>query len=371
MNIGLAKENPLRERRVVLTPGGVQTLVKAGHTVYFEKGVGDRVRFSDADYLEVGGSIVYSAEEVYGRSNLVLKITPPTVEDIEKLNAGEVILSSLNLPVAGRRVTEKLLEKRITAIGYELTEDNDGTLPVLTIMSEIAGQMVIPIAARFLESGNEGRGILLGGVAGIPPAAVVILGAGTVGQAATHAALGIGAQVIVVDKDLNRLRQCETIFQHRVTTSIANQYTIERGVQFADVLIGAVMVKGERTPLLITEEMVKTMKRGAVIIDVSIDQGGCVETSRPTTHDNPVFVKHHVIHYCVPNIAASVARSATYALTNAVLPFVQEIAQKGVTNALRSNRGLAAGVCIHNGICTNSHIAAFYQLPTKNILEAL
>ncbi len=371
MNIGIAKENPLRERRVVLTPAGVQTLVKEGHTVYFEKGAGERARFSDADYLEVGGSIVYSADELYGRSNIINKITPPTVEEIEKLNAGEVILSSLNLPVAGRRVTEKLLEKRITAIGYELIEDIDGSLPVLTSMSEIAGQMTIPIAARFLESGNEGRGILIGGAAGVPPAAVVILGAGTVGLAATHAALGMGAQVIVLDIELNRLRRFETIFQHRVTTAIADQYDIERGVQFADVLIGAVMVKGERTPHLVTEEMVKTMKRGAVIIDVSIDQGGCVETSRPTTHDNPVFVVHHVIHYCVPNIAASVARSATYALTNALLPVVQEIAQKGVTGALRDNRGLAAGVCIHNGICTNSHIATFYQLPSKNILEAL
>ncbi len=371
MNIGIAKENPRRERRVPLTPAAAQTFVRAGHTVYFEKGAGEGARFDDGDYLDVGASIVYSSEEVYGRSNLVLKISPPTVDDVDKMIPEQITMSALTLAVAGKKVVEKLLEKRITSVGIELIEAPDGSLPVLRTISEMVGQLTIPIAARYLESGNEGRGLLLGGAAGIPPAAVVILGAGVVGRAAAKAALGLGAQVIVIDKDVEQLRKTLDGCQHRVSTAIATEYNIEKGVQFADVLICAIQSKAERTPHLVTEAMVKKMKRGAVIIDVSIDQGGCVETSRPTTHQDPVFVHHHVIHYCVPNIAASVARSATFGIAVALMPFLHEITGLGITEALRTNKGLAAGVCTHRGICTNKHIASLYQLPSQPIDEVI
>ena len=367
MNIGLARENPTIERRVPLTPAAVQTFIRAGHTVYFEKGAGEGARFDDRDYLEVGANIVYSKEEVYGRSNLLLKISPPTVEDLERLNQGEIVMSALTLAVAGKRVVEELLKKEITSIGYELIEGKDGSLPVLKSISEMVGQLAIPIAARYLESSNEGRGLLLGGAAGVPPAAVVILGAGVVGSEAARIATALGAQVIVIDKDAEPLRKVLEVCDHRITTAIATEFNIDRGVQFADVLICAVMSKAERTPHLVTEQMVKKMKRGAVIVDISIDQGGCVETSRPTTHQDPVFVYNHVIHYCVPNIAASVARSATFGLAVALFPFVREITDLGITEALKRNSGLAAGVCTHKGVCTNSRIASLYQLPTQPI----
>ncbi len=367
MNIGIAKENLALERRVPFTPAAVQTFVRAGHTVYLEKGAGEGARFEDNDYIDVGAKIVYSKEEVYGRSNLLLKISPPIVEDLERLNPGEIIMSALTLAVAGKKVVEKLLEKEITSIGYELIEGTDGSLPVLRTMSEMVGQKAISIAARYLESGNDGRGILLGGAAGVPPAAVVILGAGVVGTEAARVATALGAQVIVIDRNAERLRKALEVCQHKITTAIATEYNIEHGVQFADVLICAVMSKAERTPHLVTEAMVKKMKRGAVIIDISIDQGGCVETSRPTTHKDPVFVYNHVIHYCVPNIAASIARSATFGLAVALLPFVHEITDLGISEALRNNRGLAAGVCTHKGVCTNSRIASLYQLPSQSI----
>ncbi len=369
MNIGIAKEHPDRERRVALTPAGVQLLLESGHTVYVESEAGLQARFSDENYRTVGGKIVYSTDEVYHRSDILLKVSPPREHDCERLDESQVLMTSLHLAVARKQVVEMLLDKKVTAIGYELIEDEAGGLPILHVMSEIAGQMSVYIAARCLESGHEGRGILLGGIAGIPPAAVVIVGAGVVGQAAARTALGVGAQVIVLDKDVHRLRIVETLFEKRVTTAIANTYNIAKGVKFADLLIGAVLLKGEKTPHLVTEEMVKTMKPGAVIIDISIDQGGCVETSRPTTIANPTFVQHGVIHYCVPNIAATVARTATYGLTNAILPYLLEIADNGIEYALRSNHGLARGTCVYTGICTNSAVAKVFNLSHQEVAE--
>src|SRR3989339_1141345 len=357
MRIGIPKENLKEEKRVGLAPAGVDALVRLGHTVYFEHGGGEGSQFTDEDYSKVGANIVFSAEEVFKRSELIAKVQPLNEAEAELLQEEQILFTFLHLAVAKKSILENLLKNNVTAISYELIEDSRG-LPVLHAMSEIAGPLSIQIAERYLESSSKGgRGILMGGITGVAPAAVVIIGAGVVGTSAAKAALGRGAQVIVLDRDLNRLRKIDETFQRKITTVMANSYTISRGVKFADVLIGAVLMKGEKTPHLVTEEMVKTMKEGAVIVDVSIDQGGCVETSRPTTISNPIFMMHNVIHYCVPNMPALVSRTATYGLTNATIEYILEIADNGLSNALLGDTGLAKGVCTYNGFCSNENIA--------------
>jgi len=375
MNIGIPKESSdaqkILERRVALTPAGVKALVDRGHEVYVESSAGEYSGFSDAEYEKMGAKIVFSREEVYKRAQMVVKVARPGEEDYDYLCEGHLLFGFLHLAVAPRRFVEILLERKITAIGYEIIELPDGRLPILQAMSEIAGQMAIVVAARYLQNEDGGRGIVLGGIPGVPPATVVILGAGVVGQNAIRAALGLGAHVMVLDKDIDKLREVEKLFNKRVETAIANVYNIEKAVQFADVLIGAVLIHGALTPKLVTEEMVKKMKPGSVIIDVSIDQGGCVETSRPTTIANPVFVKHGVIHYCVPNMASNVARTATYALTNVSLPYILEIADKGFPQAVKDVPSFERGVYTHAGYCTNRNIAEIFNLEYKKIEELI
>jgi alanine dehydrogenase len=371
MNFGIARENPINERRVALTPAGVQALIDAGQTVYVQSGAGDSARFNDEDYIDVGAKIVYTPEEVYGRSDVLLKVSPLTGSDALMLREESAVLSFLHLPVASRRVIEIVLERRTAMIGYELIETDSKNLPILHVMSEIAGQLSITIGARYLETGQNGRGILLGGIAGVPPAAVVILGAGVVGETAARTAIGMGAQVVVLDRDLARLRHVDELLDHRVTTALTNTYNIRRGLQYADVLIGAVLIKGERTPHLVTEDMVKAMKPGAVVVDVSIDQGGCVATSHPTTLESPVFVKHGVIHYCVPNIPATVARTATNGITNALLPYLLEFAEHGIEGAIRGNPDIARGVCTYGGACTLEKAAQLLNVPYRPLADLL
>jgi len=371
VNIGILKEDPSHERRVTLTPAGVQTLVSAGNQVFIEQDAGNASHFSNEEYRAVGANIVYTSDEVFGRSEILLKISPPTEDDCKRLVDGQTLFSFLHLAVAKTKVMELLLAKRICALGYELIEDAHADMPILQVMSEIAGQMSIQIAARFLESKHNGRGIVMGGITGIPPATVVIIGAGTVGHSATRMALGAGAEVIVLDKELSRLRTLEQRFNYRIVTALTNEYNLKKSLQFADVVIGAVLMKGERAPHVVSENMVRTMKPGSIIIDVSIDQGGCVETSRPTTLDNPTYIMHNVIHYCVPNIPANVARTATYGLTNALLPYLLEITQKGIDRALTENPGLAKGVCTYHGECTKEAIARRFEMGSKPIEELI
>ena len=367
MRIGIPKENIYEEKRVALAPAGVDSLIRAGHTIYIQSGAGEGSNISDEDYAQTGAIIVYSSEEVYRRSELIAKVTPLSDEETELLQENQILFSFLHLAVGNKSTIEKLLKKNITAIGYELIEGQEG-LPVLHSMSEIAGQLSIQIAERYLESYTKGgRGILLGGITGVAPAAVVILGAGVVGITAARAAIGRGAQVIVIDHDLNRLRKIDSTFRERITTVMANPYTISRGVKFADVLIGAVLIKGEKTPHLVTEEMVKKMKRGAVIIDVSIDQGGCIETSHVTTISDPVYYMHDVIHYCVPNMPALVAKTASYGLNNASLGYIQNIADNGLANALLGDSGLSKGVCSYQGYCSNEAIANIFNLEFRKL----
>jgi alanine dehydrogenase len=375
MNIGIPRESAdaqkILERRVALTPAGVKALVDNGHEVFVESMAGEYSGFSDAEYEKMGAKIVFSKEEVYKRAQMIVKVSRPSEAEYSYLCDGHLLFGFLHLAVAPKSFVEILLERKITAIGYEIIELPDGRLPILQAMSEIAGQMAIVIAARYLQNEDGGRGIVLGGIPGVPPATVVILGAGVVGQNAIRAALGLGAHVVVLDKDVDKLREVEKLFDKRIETAIANVYNIEKAVQFADVLIGAVLIHGALTPKLVTEEMVKKMKPGSVIIDVSIDQGGCVETSRPTTIVNPVFVKYGVIHYCVPNIASNVARTATYALTNVSLPYILEIANSGLEHVLRERPSFAKGVYTYLGYCTNQSIAEIFNLKYKKIEELL
>ena len=362
MLIGIPKELAQEEKRIALSPAGVDALVRAGHTVYIESKAGEESHFSDEEFEKIGAKIVFSPEEVFCRSELLVKVAPLLENELEMLQPNQTLFSFLHLAVGRKRTIEELLKKEITAVGYELIEQ-EGKLPILHSMSEIAGQLSIQLAERYLENfSGKGRGILVGGITGVAPAAIVILGAGVVGKTAARSALGRGAQVIVIDNDLNRLKDVETLFNKKVTTVMANQYTISRGVKFADVLIGAVLMKGEKTPHLVTEQMVKEMKPGAVIIDVSIDQGGCIETSRITTLSDPVFEKYGVIHYCVPNMPALVSRTASYGLNNASIQYVLDIANNGLDNILMGNSGLAHGVCTYKGFCTNEILSNTFEV---------
>lgn len=367
MRIGIPKETLGEEKRVALAPAGVDALTKAGHTVFIETEAGLGSHFTDQDYVTAGATIVYSPEEVFQRSELITKVTPLTNEVADLLQENQIIFSFLHLSVGKKHIIDKLIEKRVTAISYELIEKND-QLPVLQSISEIAGQLAIQLGSKFLKSDVPmGRGILLGGIPGVAPAAVVILGAGVVGLSSARAAYSMGAQVIVIDKDLRRLRRIENTVSKNISTVVANPMTIARGVKFADLFIGAVQVKGEKSPHIITEEMVKTMKKGSVIVDVAIDQGGCVETSYPTTLSNPTFVKHNVIHYCVPNIPALVARTASYGLTNASLEYIEKIADNGLSNALIGDIGLSKGVCTYSGTCSNELVAETFDLEFRRL----
>lgn len=367
MRIGIPKENLKEEKRVGLAPAGVDSLIRSGHSVYVERGAGEGSQFTDAEYGKVGATIVFSAEEVFKRSELIAKVQPLNEVEAELLQEEQTLFTFLHLAVAKKSILENLIKKNITAVGYELIEDSRG-LPVLHAMSEIAGPLSIQVAERYLESNVKGgRGILMGGITGVAPAAVVILGAGVVGTTAARAALGRGAQVIIIDKDLNRLRKIDSHFPGKLTTVMANPYTVTRGVKFADVLIGAVLIKGEKTPHLVTDAMVKQMKQGAVVVDVSIDQGGCIETSRITTLSDPVFSFKDVIHYCVPNMPALVSRTASYGLNNAAIGYIQSIAEHGLANALLDDAGLSKGVCTYKSSCTNEAIASVFNIEYRKL----
>ncbi len=372
MDISIAREEYHYENRVALTPAAVKSLVTGGHDVFVETNAGSGAGFADDQYLNVGGRIVYSKDEAFMRGNIVLKIFPPTLEEYQLLSGEQTIISFQHLVTARKEGLEILLEKRINAIGLEVIEDSHGNLPVLIPMSELAGQMAVSIASYYLSNIGGGRGILLGGGAGMPPATVVVLGAGIVGLNAVRNAKGIGCNVVLLDDNLERLRYANEMFGKQLVTYLPFEYNIEKVVPFADVIIGAVLIHGEKTPKLVTKEMVQKMKPGSVIIDVSIDQGGCIETSRPTTWASPAYTECGVTHFCVPNMPSNVGRTATYALSNAMLPYILEIANKGLKAALGDDSGLARGVYTFNGAVTNKAVANKFEMPhveLANVLE--
>lgn len=358
MDIGIPRERRESEYRVGLTPIGVQLLTAEGHTCYIERGAGLGAGFSDRDYELGGGKIVYSTQEAYGRADLVLKVARPTAEEAEWLREGQALMGLLHLAAARRSRVEALLQKKVTAIGYEMIRLDDGTLPVLTPLSQAAGRMTAQVAATLLQNDRGGKGILLSGVPGVPPAEVAIVGAGTLGTCAARAFVGIGANVYLLDHDLKRLQTVDAMLDGRVVTMVSHEFNLRKVVKFADVLIGAILLPGARTPIVISREMVRTMKPRSVIMDLAIDQGGCVETSRPTTHRVPTFIEENVTHYCVPNMTAVVARTATHAFNNAAWPYVQHVVRNGLERAIADDPSLARGVNTRNGEIVNPALQA-------------
>lgn len=348
MNIGIPKERRPFELRVGLSPAGVEILTQQGHQVYVEHEAGVGAGFDDREFETAGARIVYSPEEVFVRGDLLLKVARPTQEELGWLRPHTTILGLLHLASSREDKVETLLEKKITSIAYEQIETANGELPVLRPFSQIGGKMAASIAARLLQNNWGGKGILPGGIPGVPPAEVVIIGGGVVGIYATEAFIGLGAHVTVIDKSVDVLQHVYNRF-NCVTTMVSTRRNIEKATAYADVVVGAVLLTGERTPVLISREMMRAMKPRSVFIDVSIDQGGCAETSRPTMHDQPTYVEEGIIHYCVPNMPGVVARTATHAFVNAAMPYILEIANKGVAVAILDNTAIAKAVNTHNG----------------------
>lgn len=367
LQIGVPTEVSHQEKRVPLKPTSVGVLVANGHEVTIEKGAGESANFTDKEYSEAGAKIAYSAQEVF-ESQIILKVEPPTLEEIELMKPGSTLLSAFQAGKQSSQYLEAINKKKLIAIGYEFVQDKVGGLPLVRAMSEIAGSSVMLIAAEYLSSSNNGRGIILGGITGVPPTRVAILGAGTVAEFAARAALGLGAEVRVFDNHIYKLRRLKHVLGREVYTSTYDSSALEKEVAEADVLIGAVRMETGRGKILITEEMVMQMKSGSVIIDVSIDQGGCIETSHLTNHNKPTFVKHEVTHYCVPNIASRVARSASLAISNIFTPILLEAGESGgFEEMIYSHPWLARGVYSYKGSLTNLDLAKRFNLAFKDL----
>ncbi len=367
MNIGIPKEISIEEKRIFLAPQGIYSLVKEGHKVYIEKGAGLDGHFYDEDFQKVGAEIVFSHEEAFKRADLVVKVMPPTEEECELLRENHIVFSFLQLALRTVKGMQALIDKKITSIGIELIETVDGKKPVLEVIGEIAGSMLPQIAGRYLEGTHGGRGITISGVPGIPPASIVILGVGNIGSHAVEAFLGLGAQVYVLDTDIQQLRYIDLHSRKRAITAVSNSFNIERALKFADVVISSVYEYGKKTPVIVTKEMLSFMKQGALVIDVAIDQGGSLETSRPTTHSDPIYNVDGIIHYCVPNISSAVSRTASRALNNVILPYILEIGEIGLQHVLKTNQELLKGVFSHDGYCTNKGIANIFSTPFKEL----
>jgi len=367
MRIGVLSERHSLEDRVCLTPAAARILTQDGHRVMLESGAGGAARFPDEEYQNAGAWIVHDREELFDRSDLLIKVLPLKESEIEFLSDGQTVLAFHHLAASSREVVEELMRRGVTVIGNEVIEDRRGSLPVLHAMSEIAGQLAVHVGAHHLETRGGGRGILLGGATGIPPAHVVILGAGVVGRWAARVALGNGAQVTCLDTDFEALRHLQRHAGPGVVTQVADAANIERAAGFADVLIGAVLVKGERSPHVVTRSMVQRMKPGAVIVDISIDQGGCVETSRPTTLEYPTYIEEDVTHFAVSNITSAVARTASYALSHALAPFVRELAGQGIEAALCRHSGLAAGTYLYRGELVFKAVGELFDMEWRSL----
>ncbi len=348
MNICIPKERRPFEFRVGLSPAGVEILTKMGHQVWVEHEAGKGTGFSDQEYERAGARLVYSGEEIYGRADLLLKVARPLKEELEWMRPGMAMAGLLHLASARQDKINVLLNKGITAIAYEQIELPDGSKPVLRPFSQICGSTAPMIAAHCLQNDRGGRGIVLGGVPGVPPAEVAILGGGVVGTYAAQTFMRLGAHVTVLDRDLNVLQRLHDRLPG-ISTMLSIPRNIERVASFVDVLVGAVLVVGERTPILVSREVVRSMKPRSVIVDIDIDEGGSVETARPTTHDQPTYVEEGVIHYCVPNIPSVVARTCTHAFVNAAMPFIMELASKGIERAIAENSAIELAVNTHQG----------------------
>ncbi|MEX1030936.1 MAG: alanine dehydrogenase [Paenibacillaceae bacterium] len=371
MIIGVPKEIKNNESRVALTPAGAHQLIQFGHRVIVEQAAGEGSGFANEEYLKEGAMIAQNTLDVWSSADMIMKVKEPLPEEYEFIQENQILFTYLHLAAAGQ-LTEQLLEKNVTGIAYETIQLANGGLPLLTPMSEVAGRMAVQVGAHFLEKFYGGRGILLGGVPGVPPAEVIIMGGGIVGTSAARIALGMGASVVIIERSAERMRYIDDVFNGRIQTLMSNPINIRSAVQKADLLIGAILIPGARAPKLVTEDMVKLMKKGAVIVDVAVDQGGCIETiDRVTTHSDPIYEKHGVIHYAVANMPGAVPRTSTFALTNATLPYAIELAGKGLIRAISENESLRLGVNTYKGKVTYAAVAEAVGQPYTSLQSIL
>lgn len=365
--IGIPKEISSQEKRLALVPDDVALLVNNGHQILVETGAGKNAHFEDNDYSEAGAQIVYTADDVY-KADIILKVAPPLKEESDRMKPGQTLISTLQLTVQPKDFLKNLMVKKINAIAFDWIRDESDIFPVIRYMSEIVGGTSISIAEEYLSNVHDGPGLIMGGVSGIAPTEVVILGAGTVGEFAARAALGKGAIVKVFDNSIYRLRRLQAMIGARIFTSTIRPRVLARHLKTADVAIGAIRSPTGRTPCVVTEEMVSDMKAGSVIVDVSIDQGGCFETSHVTTHNNPVFRKHGVTHYCVPNIASRVSRTASIAFSNIFTPILLKAGEEGgIENLIRQDAQIRYGVYIYKGMLTNKYLGEAFKIPFKDL----
>jgi alanine dehydrogenase len=367
MDVGLTRDRRPFEHRVGLTPGAVKTLCERGHRLYVEDEAGVEAGFSNETYSDAGATIVYSEDEVLLRSQMVVRVSPPPASDYVRFQPGQIVVSSWHLALASTEGFKQLLDRKLTTVGIEIIEEPDGQAPVLEAMGEVAGRLAVTIGSGLILNEFGGKGLLIGGAPGIPPASMVILGAGTLGRAAAEAARGIGAHVVVLDNDVNALRRLHARVGSGVPTMVATPKHIEKALAFADLFLCAVAVHGEKAPVLVTREMLKVMKPRSVIMDLSIDQGGCCETSHPTDFSNPTYEVDDIIHFCVPNLPSTASRASTRVLTNSILPYILKIADEGIEAALLSSYGLRKGTYTHNGNCLRKGLASTFSVPYHQI----
>jgi alanine dehydrogenase len=360
--VGLPKEIKDNEYRVGLTPAGVRALSDGNHQVIVERSAGEGSGFDDALYQRAGAQIIDSADDVWAKADMIVKVKEPIAPEYPRMREGQLLFTYLHL-APDRKLTEQLIQRKVTGIAYETITDRRGGLPLLTPMSEVAGRMAIQVGAHYLEKMAGGRGILLGGVPGVPAARVVIIGGGVVGTNAAKIAVGMGAHVTMIDNNLERLRELDDIFLSKISTLASSAYMIHDAISNADLIIGAVLVPGASAPRLVTKNMLKDVPNGAVIVDVAVDQGGCIETTHPTTHSDPTYYVEGVLHYCVANMPGAVPRTSTFALTNATLPYAVKLANLGFLDAIRNDAGLKAGVNTYAGHCTYEAVAQAQEIP--------
>ncbi len=362
MKIGLPKEIKVKENRVALTPSGVSTLISHGHTVFVETNAGRGSGFEDEEYIKAGAKILNNADEVWAEADMIVKVKEPLEPEFARMREGQIIFTYLHL-AADAGLTRKLLDKKIIGVAYETIQLEDRSLPLLAPMSEVAGRLSIQMGCMCLEAKNGGKGILLSGVAGVPPAMVTIIGAGIAGTNACHLAVGVGAEVAILDISAQRLRYIQDIFKGRVITVMSNKANIWDFVTKADLVIGSVLIPGAKAPKLITRDMLKNMQKGSALVDIAIDQGGCAETSKPTTHDDPIYIEEGIVHYCVANMPGAVPRTSTFALTNVTLSYIIELADKGLEKAMKENKALHNGLNVYKGKVTYEHVAEAFNMP--------
>lgn len=370
MDIGIPKELRTHEHRVALTPGGVKALTERGHRVYVETAAGGEAGHNDDDYRSAGATVVYARDEVFARPELLLGVAPPAPDEFKYLQPGQTVLAFWALPAAHAEDLRALMAREVTAIGLEVVQDEDGHAPALAAMSEIAGSLSVVIGAGLLLNEFGGKGILLNGSPGVPPANLVILGTGTLGRAAARTAVGIGAEVLMLDNDIAQLRRALMHMPHPVPTMISTPQNLERALVFADLVIASPAQRGERAPLLITRALLRKMKPRSVLMDLAIDMGGCCETSRPTSFPNPTYEAEGITHFCVPNLSTTVARSATKALTNTVLPWVLDLVAEGTDVALARHAMLRRGTYLHHGRCAMPSLCESFGLDVQPVGEA-